>query len=153
MLLLGRYKEILQRQMSFRLLATKKILSMLEPECSDAASILRTNMLFLKDLFGLDDGDLPEAALSNELQSLSLIQPNVSISTASLQVKIVFFRPPTLIYEVLYVSLLLYKIFVIIALFQKSHLSIFSQKFTNKCGESVDKFPIPNPFFRVVRIN
>ena len=120
MLLLERYEEILQRQMSFRLLATKKILSMLEPECSDAASILHTNMLFLKDLFGLDDGDLPEAALSNELQSLSLIQPNVSISTASLQViKIVFFRPPTLIYEVLYVSLLLYKIFVIIAPFPK----------------------------------
>ena len=92
MLLLERYEEILQRQMSFRLLATKKILSMLEPECSDAASILHTNMLFLKDLFGLDDGDLPEAVLSNELQSLSLIQPNVSISTASLQViKIVFF--------------------------------------------------------------
>ena len=74
--------------MSFRLLATKKILSMLEPECSDAASILHTNMLFLKDFFGLHNGYDPVAALSAELQSLSLTQPNVSMASASLQVKI-----------------------------------------------------------------
>ena len=140
--------------MSFRLLATKKILSMLEPECSDAASILHTNMLFLKDLFGLDDGDLPEAALSNELQSLSLIQPNVSISTASLQVKIVFFRPPTLIYEVLYVQFAsVQNICNNCPFSKKATFLYFHKNLQQMWRERVDKFHIPNPFFRVVRIN
>ena len=77
--------------MAFRLLATEKILSMLGPECSDASSILNTNILFLKDLFGLvHDGDHTVAALSDKLQSLSLKQPDVSISTESLQVKIFY---------------------------------------------------------------
>ena len=75
--------------MAFRLMATEKILSMLGPECGVAASILHTNMVFLKDLFGLaHDGDHAVAALSDKLQSLSLMQPNASISTESLQVNI-----------------------------------------------------------------
>ena len=75
--------------MAFRLLATEKILAMLGPECSDASSILHTNILFLKDLFKLgQDGNQPVAALSDRLQSLSLMQPNASISTESLQVNI-----------------------------------------------------------------
>ena len=87
LLLLERYDENLRREMAFRLLASERILAMLGPVCTDAASILASNMLFLKDLFGLHSGYDPIAALSAELQSLSLTQPNVSIASASLQVK------------------------------------------------------------------
>ncbi len=90
-MLLERYYEILRQEMDFCLLATERICSILGPKCCDATSILIINNLFLQDLFGLDNGDPPVSALTNELQSLSLIRPNVSISTASLQVKILFF--------------------------------------------------------------
>ena len=91
LLLLERYDEDLRRELAFCLLASERILAMLGPECSDASSILNTNILFLKDLFGLgQDGNQPVAALSDKLQSLSLKQPDVSISTESLQVKIFY---------------------------------------------------------------
>ena len=88
LLLLERYDEDLRRELAFCLLASERILAMLGPVCTDAASILHTNMLFLKDFFGLHNGYDPVAALSAELQSLSLTQPNVSMASASLQVKI-----------------------------------------------------------------
>jgi len=92
-LILGKYMDLLRRNVAFRLHATDKIFTILRSECTVAESIVQTSKMFLKDLFGLKEGDSkedPVAAVSAQLQSLELKKSFSDLIGKSLQVRVSF---------------------------------------------------------------
>jgi len=92
-LILGKYMDLLRRNVAFSLLATDKIFNILGPECTVAESIVQTSKKILTDMFGLKEGDSKEdpiAAVRDQLQSLELKKFHRDLIGASLKVRLSF---------------------------------------------------------------